>query len=117
MYNKPQICENIHHKMEIADAHGKVMKPVIVEEQHRVCFVTKPQNNKHVLDERRCYDKNKNFWEELNTYIPGYDTDRNENDVSNNFSIVACVFVTAGTFLPSRCLATIGGFLPNRAVT
>jgi hypothetical protein len=32
-------------------------------------------------------------------------------------SIVVCVFVTAVTFLPSRCLATIEGFLPNRAVT
>jgi hypothetical protein len=30
--------------------------------------------------------------------------------VSNNSSIVACVFVTAVTFLPSRCLATIRGF-------
>jgi hypothetical protein len=39
------------------------------------------------------------------------------NDVSNNYSIVACVFVTAVTLLPSRCLAAMGGFLPNRAVT
>jgi hypothetical protein len=30
-----------------------------------------------------------------------------ENDVSNNFSIVVCIFVTAVTFLQSRCLATI----------
>jgi hypothetical protein len=29
-------------------------------------------------------------------------------------SIVACVFVTAVTFLPSRCLAKIGGFSPSR---
>jgi hypothetical protein len=33
-----------------------------------------------------------------------------ENDTSNNSSIVACVFVTAVRFLPSRCLATIGFF-------
>jgi hypothetical protein len=36
------------------------------------------------------------------------------NDASNNSSIVACVFVTAVTFLPIRCLATTGGFLPSR---
>jgi hypothetical protein len=31
-----------------------------------------------------------------------------ENDASNNSSIVACVFVAAGTCLPSRCLETMG---------
>jgi hypothetical protein len=36
--------------------------------------------------------------------------DHIENDVSNNSSIVACVFVTAITFLPSHCLATIRGY-------
>jgi hypothetical protein len=59
---------------------------------------------------------NKKFWEELIAYFPWY-KDRIENDVSNNSSIVTCVFVTAVTFLPSRFLATIGGVLPNRAVT
>jgi hypothetical protein len=39
-----------------------------------------------------------------------------ENDGSNNSSIVACVFITSVMFLPSRCLTTIRGFLPNRAV-
>jgi hypothetical protein len=37
----------------------------------------------------------------------GYDTDRTENYASNNYSIVACVFVAAGTCLPSHCLATM----------
>jgi hypothetical protein len=37
-------------------------------------------------------------------------------DPSNNSSIVACVFVTAVTFLPNRCLATIGKFLPSRCL-
>jgi hypothetical protein len=60
--------------------------------------------------------ENKKFWEELIAYFPWYDTDHIENDVSNNSSIVACVFVTAVTFLPSRFLAMIGGFLPNWAV-
>jgi hypothetical protein len=60
---------------------------------------------------------NKKFWEELIVYFPWYDTDHIENDVSNNSSIVACVFVTMVTFLPSRCLAMIGGFLPNWAIT
>jgi hypothetical protein len=53
------------------------------------------------------------FWEEL----IAYDTDRIENYVSNNSSNVACVLVTAVTFLPSHCLVTIGGFLRNRVVT
>jgi hypothetical protein len=57
------------------------------------------------------------FWEKLISYFPSYDTGHTENDMSNNSSIVACVFDTAVTFIPSRCLATIGGFLPNRAVT
>jgi hypothetical protein len=54
---------------------------------------------------------NKKFSEELIAYFPWYDTDRIENDVSNNSSIVACVFVIAVTFLPGRCLATIGGYI------
>jgi hypothetical protein len=53
------------------------------------------------------------FWEELMAYFPFYDTGHIENDASNNSSIVACVFVTAVTFLPSRCLATIGGFFTH----
>jgi hypothetical protein len=53
---------------------------------------------------------NKKFWEELIPYFPWYDTDRIENDASNNSSIVACVFVATVTFSPSRCLATIRGY-------
>jgi hypothetical protein len=60
---------------------------------------------------------NKKLWEELIAYFPWYDTDRIENDVSNNSSIAACVFITALTFLLSRCLATIREFLPIPAVT
>jgi hypothetical protein len=56
------------------------------------------------------YIYNKKFWEELAAYFPSYDTGHIENDASNNSSIVACVFVTAVMFLPSRCLGTIGGF-------
>jgi hypothetical protein len=52
---------------------------------------------------------NKKFWEELIAYFPWYDTGHIENDASNNSSVVACVLVTAVTFLPSRCLATTGG--------
>jgi hypothetical protein len=59
----------------------------------------------------------KTFWEELIAYFPWYYKDRIENGASNNSSIVGCVFVTAVTFLRSRFLATIGGILPNRAVT
>jgi hypothetical protein len=39
-----------------------------------------------------------------------YDTDRIENNESNNSSIVMCVFVAAVTFLPSRCLTMIRGY-------
>jgi hypothetical protein len=53
---------------------------------------------------------NKKFWEELIAYFPGYDTGHLKNKASNNSPIVACVFVTAVTFLPTRCLATIGGY-------
>jgi hypothetical protein len=71
---------------------------------------------------------NKKFWEELIAYFPLYEMGHIKNDASNNSSIVACVFVTAVTFLPSRCLATIrflpsrcletiGGFLPSRSLT
>jgi hypothetical protein len=49
---------------------------------------------------------NKKFWEELIAYFPWYNTGHIENDASKNSSIV-CVFVTAVTFVPSRCLATI----------
>jgi hypothetical protein len=52
---------------------------------------------------------NNKFWEELIAYFPWYDRGHIENDAPNNYSVVPCVFVTAVTFLPSRCLATIGG--------
>jgi hypothetical protein len=38
-----------------------------------------------------------------------------ENDVSSSSSVVACVFVTAVTFLPSRCLATLEGYTDTHA--
>jgi hypothetical protein len=72
-----------------------------------------PHRNKNMW---KTYSKNnKKFWEELILYFPWYDTGHIENDASNN-SIVVCVFFTAVTFLPSRCLATIGRFLPKWAV-
>jgi hypothetical protein len=57
---------------------------------------------------------NNKFWEELIAYFPWYDTGHIENDASNNSSILGWVFVTVVTFLPSRCLATIRGFLRSR---
>jgi hypothetical protein len=59
---------------------------------------------------------NRKFREEVIAYFCWYDTDHIENDASNNSSIVACVFVTAITFLPSRCLATIGEFLQSHCL-
>jgi hypothetical protein len=41
----------------------------------------------------------------LGSSLYSFGVDPTENTVSNNFSIVACVFVAAGTCLPSRCLA------------
>jgi hypothetical protein len=48
------------------------------------------------------------FWAKLIAYNPWYDTDRIENDKSNNSSTVAYIFVVVVTFLPRRYLATIG---------
>jgi hypothetical protein len=59
---------------------------------------------------------NEKFWEELIAYFPWCDTVHIEDDASNNCSIVACVFITAMTFLPSLCLATTEGFLPSRCL-
>jgi hypothetical protein len=60
-------------------------------------------------DETWCENINKKFWEELIAYFSWYDIGHIENDASNNSSIVVGVFITAVTFLPSRCLAMIGG--------
>jgi hypothetical protein len=60
--------------------------------------------------------KKEKFWKELVPYFPWYDTGHIGNDESNNYSIIACVFVTAVTFLLSRCLATIGEFLSSRCL-
>jgi hypothetical protein len=59
---------------------------------------------------------NKKLWEELIACFPWYDTGHIKNDASSNYSIVACVLVTAVTFLRSQCLATIGGFLLSRCL-
>jgi hypothetical protein len=60
--------------------------------------------------------QNKYFWEELITYFPSYNTGHIKNDAPNNSSIVVCVFVIVVMFLPSLCIATLGGFLPNQAI-
>jgi hypothetical protein len=65
---------------------------------------------------RQQYKETKKFCEELIAYFPSYDTGHTENDASNNSSIVAYVFVTTVTHLPSCCLATIRGFLPSRCL-
>jgi hypothetical protein len=71
----------------------------------------KPERKRPLGKTRRKWDHNinKKFWEELIAYFLSYDTGHIENDGSSNSSIVACVFVTAVTFLPSRCIAAIGG--------
>jgi hypothetical protein len=47
-------------------------------------------------------------------YLPWHDTDRTENNASNNYGLVICVVVAALTFLSSRYLGTTGGCLPSR---
>jgi hypothetical protein len=50
---------------------------------------------------------NKKFWEELIAYFTRYDKNLMENGESN-YSYILRVFVAVVTWLPSRCLATIG---------
>jgi hypothetical protein len=52
---------------------------------------------------------NKSFWEEKIVYFLWYDTDRIENNASNNSFSLECVCLAAVIILPSRFLATIGG--------
>jgi hypothetical protein len=54
----------------------------------------------------------RNFGKNLSSTFLCYDTDRIENDASKTF--VACVLAAAVTFLPSLCLATIGGQMYRR---
>jgi hypothetical protein len=51
--------------------------------------------------------KYRKFWEWLLPAFLSY-------DASNNYSIVACVFVAVVTFLPNRCIATIGVHINTR---
>jgi hypothetical protein len=59
---------------------------------------------------------NKKFCEELIAYFLWYDIGHIENGASNSSSVVACFFITVVTFLPSHCLARIGGILPSRCL-
>jgi hypothetical protein len=52
----------------------------------------------------------KKSWEELVAYFPWQDTDRIENNESNNYFIIACIISAAVTFLPSRSIPTTGGY-------
>jgi hypothetical protein len=70
----------------------------------------------HGLSSQNTYTINNKFWEELIAYFPWYDTDRIQNDASNNYSIVARAFVVAATFLSSCCLATIGEYAYRHTV-
>jgi hypothetical protein len=66
--------------------------------------------------------KNKDVCEELTTfhYILStcYDTGHIENTAFNS-SVVVCIFVASGTYLPSRCIATAvsAGFTIVRGCT
>jgi hypothetical protein len=58
--------------------------------------------------EKHFFNQNKKFWEKLINFFPWYDTDCTEDDLSNNSSITAYVFVAVVTFLLSCCLAMKG---------
>jgi hypothetical protein len=60
--------------------------------------------------------ENKKFWEEVIDYVPWYDTEHIQDDVSKNSYTVACVFVAVVTFIPCRCIAAIGKFLSSRCL-
>jgi hypothetical protein len=62
----------------------------------RVTAITKSQHKLHLPT-----------YFDQNLHITSKNQDK-QKTVSNNASIVACVFVAAGTCLLSRCLATIG---------
>jgi hypothetical protein len=70
-------------------------------------------HSKNTIGRQREYldIRNKRFLEELKPTFLGYDTDRLDNDASNNSSIVACVFIAAVIFQPSSCLAMIGEYI------
>jgi hypothetical protein len=54
--------------------------------------------------------KKKQVLEELIAYVPLISHGPHKKDASNDSSIVAHVFVSAVTFLQSRCLATAEGY-------
>jgi hypothetical protein len=90
-----------------------IIRPGRQRSHHESMFFSQTETNfrNHIKQrvQLQLYVFNKKFWQELIVYFSRYDTGHIENDASNNYSLVACVFVTAVTFQPSRCLATIGG--------
>jgi hypothetical protein len=56
----------------------------------------------------------KKFWQELIAYIVNicYDKDR----IENNYSVDVCIFIAAGTCLPSRYLAKIEDYTDTQTV-
>jgi hypothetical protein len=61
-----------------------------------------------VFDVIRSSGKNNHLLSFHSMFRISHDTDRTENIASNISSIVACVFLAAGTFLTNRYLAISG---------
>jgi hypothetical protein len=55
-----------------------------------------------------------NVLERSISYVPRYDTNRIENDASNNASILTCVFVTEVMLFTGHYLATTKGIFTEQ---
>jgi hypothetical protein len=76
--------------------------PVFISPRHWVSFSSSATT-------RRAVEKIFSFGKNWSPTFLWYNTHCLEDDLANNYSVVACVFVTAGTCLPSCCQATVGG--------
>jgi hypothetical protein len=107
IYSFPQIVKPLRRKSLTLNLYSSgIIKPV----DYKITNETFPYYSRWYNLSPKSYKINKKFRKELIAYFPWYDTGHIENDASSNSSVVACVFVTAVTFLPGRCLATIGVF-------
>jgi hypothetical protein len=81
-------------------------------ERNKESKKVRQKENQGMIERKRKDEKGKERKEVLGStnrqFLP---TERMENDASNNSSIVTCVFIAAVTFLPSRCLAMIRGYI------
>jgi hypothetical protein len=93
--------------------HGGTLTESLCLEIFIIFFLTEPsirfahswRQKPKLFPERSVQNKYKKFWEELTAYFPFIRHGPHRKRHIQN-SCIACVFVTAVTFLPSRCLET-----------